>query len=278
LLIYQFERIFMSFGGCAVSLKEFIMGYLANEQELVVQNNLPSRRWKIGRIRTAYDEKLRRLEKERNRVWNQMRNLGYEELNPPIQRGYKRLFVLTEETKYSKHADFYQGILDKINTIKYSPHKIFKQKKRKIGKWKYAPRNEQELQSPDDWIFHNKKNFTEEEKCFFYPVEYYHAPSKSFHKKYVFIEQWRFRLRVMPHLITRIQIKDSELEQHYEGLKDYLSIDKNARRLTKMRGGGTYSWKKVHNEKEDRKRYSYNSLKNKPLHEIAEKYNKEKQQ
>lgn len=250
------------------------MGYFTNEQELIVQNNLPSRRWKIRRIRTSYDKKLRQLDKKRTCIRNQIRNLGYEELNPPIQRGYKRLFVLTNETKYSKRADFYQNILDKINTIRYSPHKTFKQKKRK---WKYQVCNEQELQTPDSWSFHNKKNFTEEEKCFFFLVEYYHAPSKSFYKKYVFIERWRFRLRVMPNLITKIQIKDTELEQYCEELDDYLSKDKNTRRLTKMWGGNTYSWKKVNNEKENRKRYNYNSLKNIPLHKVNEEYNKEKQ-
>lgn len=253
------------------------MGYLANEKELIVQNNLPLRRWKTGRIHTAYNKKLRQLDRERTRIWNQIRDLGYEDLNPPVQRGYKRLFVLTEETKHSKKADFYQGILDKINTVRYSPHKTFKDKKRKISKWKYRLRNEQELQTPDDWIFHDKKNFTDEEKRFFFPVEYYHAPSKSYHRKYVFMEQWRFRLRIMPHMITQVQIKDSELEKYYEELNDYLNKDENARRLTKMRGGNTFSWKKIINKKEDTKRYNYNSLRSKPLHAIIEEYNKEKQ-
>lgn len=253
------------------------MGNFANEDELVMQNNLPSRRWKIRRIRTAYDKKLRQLDKERTRVWNQIRDLGYEELNPPIQRGYKRLFVLTDETKYSKQADFYQTLLDKINTIRYSPDKIFKEKKRKINKWRYQSRNEQELQSPDSWVFHNGKIFTEEEKRFFFPVEYYHAPSKLHCKKYLFIERWRFRLRIMPNMITKVKIKDVELEQYYEELKDFLNKDKNAKRLTRMWGGNSYSWKKVNNEKEYRKKYSYNSLKNKPRHEIIEEYNEEKQ-
>lgn len=252
------------------------MGYFANEQNLIVQNNLPTRRWKIRRIRTAYDKKLRRLGKEEIRVWNQIRDLGYEELNPPIQRGYKRLFVLTEETKYSKQADFYQQLLDKINIVWYSPHKTFKQRKRKISKWKYRVRNEQTLETPDSWNFHNSKRFTEEEKHYFFPIEYFHAPSKQYCKKYVFIEPWRFRLRVMPNMITQIQIKDSELEQYHDELSDFLDKDKNRRRLTKMRGGYGYSWKKCTNRKEDIKLYKYNSLSNIPLHQLKEQYDEEK--
>ncbi len=250
------------------------MGCLASEEAFSTRNNLISRRRKVRRIRTAYDKKLRRLEKERTRTQNQIRDLGYEDLKPPVQRGYKRLFVLTEETKYSARADFYQNILDKINTVQYSTHKTFKVKKRRIGKWKYQYRNVQELQALDEWSF-LKKDFTEEEKCLFYPEEYYYAPLKSYIKKYVFSEPWRYRLRIMPHMITQVQIKDTELEQRYQELEDYLGKDKNVKRLTKMRGSNTYSWKKVLNQKEDVKRYKYNYLKNKSLYELYENYKEE---
>lgn len=248
------------------------MGNFANEQELIAQNNLPSRRWKTRRIRTAKDKEMYRLNKEYRRVQYQIRDLGYEDLNPPIQRGYKRLFVLTEETKYSKRADFYQTILDKINTVWYSPHKTFKQKKRRIGKWKFRIRNEQTLQEIDSYVFDKVKNFTEEERKYFYPVEYYDYPCKRYRTKYIFIEQWCFVLQTKPHMITKVQIKDSELEQYRDELGDYLDRHKNRRRLIKLQGGNTYSWKKVINEREDRKKYSYNSLRNIPLHRITEEY------
>lgn len=256
----------------AVSDKLIVMGNFANEQELIVQNNLPSRRWKTRRIHTARDKEILRLNKEYRCVESQIRDLGYKDLNPPIQRGYKRLFVLTEETKYSKRADFYQGILNKINTVWYSPHKTFKQKKRRIGKWKFRIRNEQTLQEIDRYVFDKVKNFTEEERKYFYPVEYYDYPRKQYSTKYIFIEQWRFVLQTKPHMITKVQIKDSELEQYRDELGDYLDKHKNRGRLIKLQGGNTYSWKKVINEREDRKKYSYNSLRNAPLHLITEEY------
>lgn len=252
------------------------MGNFANEQDLIVQNNLPTRRWKIRRIRTAYDKKLRRLDKEYKRVYNQIRDLGYEELNPPIQRGYKRLFVLTEETKYSKQADFHQELLDKINTIRYSPHKTFKDKKRKIGKWKYKVRNEQALREFDTWTFHNNKTFTEAEKKLFYRVEYYDYSTKGYKAKYVFYEPWRFVLRVRPNMITQVQIKDAELEKYCNELEDYLEQDKNKSRINKMKSR-QYSWKKILNEKEDREKYTYNSFINTPLHLVEKTYKEEKE-
>jgi len=252
------------------------MGNSRDENILIFENNLPSRRWKVKRIRTATDKKLRRMDKVWRRVYNQIRDLGYEDLNPPIQRGYKRLFVLTEETKYSKRADFYQELLDKINTIRYSPHKTFKEKKRRIGKWKYKIKNEQILEEIDSWVFHNGRKFTDEEKELFHPVEYYDFCMKKYRTKYVFMEPWRYVLRTRPNMITKVQIKDSELEKYEGELSDYLDKYKNRARLYKMKSK-KYSWKKILNEKEDIKRYQYNSFVNIPLHLVEEMYREEKE-
>ncbi|NDV95531.1 hypothetical protein D0T84_11505 [Dysgonomonas sp. 521] len=251
------------------------MGNTRDENILIFENNLPSRRWKIRRIRTAADKKLRRTDKECTQVYNQIRNLGYEDLDPPIQRGYIRLFTLTEETKYNKCADFYQELLDKINTIRYSPHKTFKEKKRRIGKWKYKIRNEQTLQELDEWTFLNSKRITDEEKELFHPVEYYDTYMKKYRTKYIFIEPWRFVLRVRPNMITQVKIKDSELEKYESELSDYLDRHKNRGRIYKMKSR-KYSWKKVLNEKEDKKRYRYSSFVNVSFHVVENEYREEK--
>lgn len=82
----------------------------------------------------------------------------------------------------------------------------------------------------------------------------------------------------MPNMITQVQLKDFELERFREELNNYLDKDKdkNRKRLVKMYGGNTYSWKKVINERESRKKYKYNSLRNIPLYKIKEKYEEEK--
>jgi len=248
------------------------MGNFVYEDDLIALNDLPSRRWKIRRIRAAHDKMLRGLDQEHTRVCRQIWNLGYEELNPPVQRGYKRLFVLTEATQYCGRAEFYQGILDKINSVWYSPDKQFKQKKRKIRKWRYQYTKEQQLKQPEDYEFYREGKFTEEERAYFYPVEYYHFPGKCWRTKYIFIEPWRFELRVRPHIITEVKRKDPELEQYRDELGDFLDRKENYRRLVKIRGGNGYAWKKVYNERQDRERYAYNSLKNVPLYRIVENY------
>jgi hypothetical protein len=252
------------------------MGNYGNEQALIEINNLPSERWKIRRIRTARDKELRRLDKECRHVSELIRNLGYEELNPPIQRGYKRLFVLTEETKRSSKADFYQGILDKINTIWYSPVKTFnKDRKRKIAKWRYRRRAEQLLQEPDEWAFGKSGKFTEEEAQLFHRIDYYSYPSKRWMVKYVFCEPWRFVLRVRPNMITKVKRKDLVLEQYQDELES--QRDRNWGRLVKIWGGNTNSWNTYQKQYIPKEKYKYNPVKNKNLWEIMEEYKEEKE-
>lgn len=252
------------------------MDNFAIEQDWTMHCNIPSRRWKIRRIRTAHDKKLRKLQKDSYKLWNEIRNLGYEPLDPPIRCGYKRLFMLTEDCKHTPSPEFYQGILDKINDIRYSPNKEF-EGKRTSKNWRRRKRRrkEQKLMEPDSYRFHKILKFTEDEKRMFYEIGYYNRQLKRDTIKYVFSEPWRFTLRIRPHWLTEIQRKDSLLEQQLEEIHKIINQDKNQRRLTKMRRGYSYSWKRVNEQKEDRKLYAYNSLQNKPLHLIMEEYNKE---
>lgn len=254
------------------------MGNHANEHELIAYNNLPLRRWKIRRIRTANDKKLRLVHMEHRLVCDQIWNLGYEELKPPVRKGYKRLFVLREDMKNSARAEFYNNILEKINTIRYSPDKQFKEKKKKkIRKWKYKTQPPQELKEVCSNEFCREGRFTDEEKTYFYEVEYFHYPSRMYQTKYIFKEPWQFELKVKPHYITKVKRKDILLEQRRDELSKFLERNENQRRLVKMRGGNGYTWKKICNEKENKKLYAYNSLKNKPLHQIEHIYSEEKQ-
>lgn len=254
------------------------MDNFAIEQDWTMYCNLRPRRWKIRRIRTAHDKKLRKQEKEWRRIYNEIRNLGYQPLDPPIRCGYKRLFMLTNDCKHTPNPEFYQGILDKINDIRYSPTKEF-EGKRTSKRWRRRKRRrkEQKLMEPDSYYFHKIFKFTEDEKRMFHKIKYYDKQFKRERTKYVFSEPWRFILRIRPHWITKVRLKDPLLEQQLDEIKKVTDRYKNQGRLTKMRGGYSYSWKRTNNQDEDRKLYAHNSLRNKPLHVVMEEYNKEKQ-
>lgn len=253
------------------------MGNFTNEYDWALYTNLLSRRTKIRRIKTGRDKMLRQKRKEYDRKWNEIRNLGYELLKVPIQKGYKRLFILTEDTRYSQQSDFYQKILDKINNIRYSPHKNFERQKTAKKRRNRRKYKTQTLLEPESWHFHNMLKFNEDERRMFYHIHYKCCPTcNRTHEKYVFAEPWRYVLSVKPNILTEVQRKDSVLEQECAELSDFLDMYSNKARSVKMWGGNTYTWKKIQNKKEDIKRYSYNSLRNIQIYQLKNEYDENK--
>jgi hypothetical protein len=191
------------------------------------------------------DKALLRLYREERALSKEIRNLGYEELNPPVQRGWKRMFVLREDVARTKESKFFLGILEKINTIEYSSRKDFKVKRRKYGR-KYYADEPQELVRPDDYGF-SKMKFSEKEKAYFVPTQVYARHRKGFITVYVFTEPWRFVLRIQPNIITRVKKKDWNLEQRRDEIARLID-GKNLRdRLWKFLNGsvqwrGRYAW------------------------------------
>ncbi|MCR6640414.1 MAG: hypothetical protein NVV82_15800 [Sporocytophaga sp.] len=110
-------------------------------------------------------KKLIALYKERINLIVQIRNLGYAPLNPPVQKGYKRIFVLRDDVRRSPRALFYIDLLKKINTVQYSDSKKFLVKRRKHGKKIYVNR-EQKLRAFYEYEW-KKAKLTESERFYF---------------------------------------------------------------------------------------------------------------
>lgn len=167
-----------------------------------------------------FQKQLLALSKEKRALRKQKRNLGWEPLVPPVQKGWKRFFVLRDDVARSKAATFYEGILVKINTVDYSHRKDFKQKKRAFGKKKYVV-SEQHLRKPCAHDF-EKLAFTEAEKAQFHPEWSCEKGSGKFIKRYVFNEPWRFVLRIRPNVIDKVRRQDPELDRRLHEIDAYL--------------------------------------------------------
>lgn len=211
-----------------------------------------------------FDKQLIQLHKEENALYEQRRNLGWEPLTPPVQKGWKRFFVLRDDVARSKHADFFEGILKKINTYDWSYRKDFIVKKRRFGKKKYGVK-EQKLLAPREWHF-EKLGFNEKEKQMFHEVFHNEKWNRGPVKRYVFNEPWRFVLRVRPNMITKVRAKDAVLESRLKQLEDYLENNDLRKRQHRLLYG-RYQWRgwrgfEKYNE--------VNSLKNKSLQQILD--------
>ena len=101
-----------------------------SESSIFIENQFKirtKRRRKRASIE-AKDKKLIRLYKQEKELRKRKYNLPMIDLSPPIQKGYKRFFVVREDIKRSKLGSFYENLLQKINTFQYSSTKIFKKK------------------------------------------------------------------------------------------------------------------------------------------------------
>ena len=213
----------------------------------------------------ARDKKLIRLYKEEKELRKRKYNLPMIDLSPPIQKGYKRFFVVREDVKRSKMGSFYENLLQKINTFQYSSTKIFKKKAKRKGK-KVLVDIEQKL----NVIYpHELKKLKLDERqlnCFDYKIVL-EVLGKTIREKhfYEFKEPWRYVLRIRPNMIDKVKAFDSELEQRIAELDTILYENhKSNGRLIKMKGWCRYIYK-------NQEKY-INPLKNKSLNQIIKNF------
>ncbi len=220
--------------------------------------------------KTTSDKQLIRFHKRLMQIALEWKALGYEELNPPVQKGWKRLFVLTEQTAARPDAAFFQTLLDKINETTYSHEKSFMYKKRKNGKKVYEVRP-QKLQSFYSWSFERLK-LSEKEHSYFNETLTY-TSHKTREIEYVFSKPWLFELKVFPNMITKIKIIDPLLEQEEAEIENHLITHNLYPRLyTLLYGDSRYKnrWN-LHCKEKYRSMMKTDSIKN-----LLEEYYKEK--
>jgi hypothetical protein len=137
----------------------------------------------------------------------------------------------------TKDAVFFDGILKKINTTQWSSERSFRRKRKRFGKKVYTVR-EQNLRDVEPCEFERK--FSEREKLYFYPTLTHSKQSKKPFLVYRFVEPWRFVLQVQPDLITKVRIKDLDLERERDRIGKYLDTIPRRARLAKLLSGRTY--------------------------------------
>jgi hypothetical protein len=196
---------------------------------------LRTRRHKIRMQYEDFDKQLMRIDREETVLWQQRNKLGWEPLLPPVQRGWKRTFVLREDVAMTDRADFFNSILKKINTVERSWRKDFKKKKRYMGRKIYVVKP-QYLKKLDLWEW-RKAAFNEAEQQFF---ECVFSIDKSGYvkQKYVFTGPWRFVLKISPNIIDKVRIRDVVIEQRLKEIDNYLTRNDYKGRIQKVVYGG----------------------------------------
>jgi hypothetical protein len=192
------------------------------ENDNLLFHRLRSIRSRKRIIKKDVEKQIRKKYKRSKELWEIRRNIPLIPLEKPYQKGYVRSFAVRDDIKISKDGDFFEGILNKINTYSYSESRKFLKKKRKFGRRIYVPR-EQKIHHLSSYQWNDPKlGLTIRERQYFLKKEEYNPFRKRYDTYYEFIEPWRFTLRIKPYMITHYKPLDSELEKEYEVLKSYL--------------------------------------------------------
>ena len=203
-------------------------------------DDMPSARQKKRKVRKGSDKYLLAMDRKLDMVMKQRRDLGYEDLAVPYQKGWKRSFALRDDVRKSTRAAFFEGILEKINTVQYSMRKDFKKKRRSRGRSGYIAQP-QELRALYPSYFQRMK-FTEEELSWFHPEEYWCTHCRLWRTRYVFREPWRFVLKTEPNMITQRKRLDEELERQLHELRTIVEFYPARTRLYKLHGYKSRHW------------------------------------
>lgn len=170
------------------------------------------------------------------------RNLGYEELEKPYQRGWNAYWVLRSDVGRRDDAEELQSILDHYGATIYSRDKEFKTWSRKLKEYvNHEPHIKTIGQKEYDSLYPWAKKWFE------------HDPSKDRHSYWYgtikvykcTFPKWFLKMKKVKHWVTHYKVQDEVLEQEYaeldsleERLIDYrswYSFGKSAKPYKKFR-------------------------------------------
>lgn len=213
--------------------------------------------------REDHEKYLRECIKRQKVLFKQRRELPLVPLEKPYQKGYVRFFVLREDVRQGKQAEFFATLLEKINTYQYADTRKFQKKKKRRGKRVYIARK-QELYTFSQWEWERaleKGKFTQKERAYFAKIECFNRQKDRFEIHYEFTEAWRFELRVKPNMITHYRPVDIAIERELAELDKIIDDYKNWGIIHSKIYGRSYSWRQYQKRYMPKEKYKRTPLK-----------------
>lgn len=236
------------------------------ENSYIENTPLRTRRTKIGLIKEDEEKFVRKQNKLLWELIKIKREMPLVPLEKPYQKGFVRSFVLRDDIARGKYADFFQGILDKINTFEYSDNRKFVKRKKRRGKKIEVPRTQflQKFREEHFPKFQNRE-FNTKEQSYFIKVEHFNPKREKWEYFWEFRDKWMFELRVKPNMITHYKPVDCELESQIFEVSNFLDKYKNHGIFMKKIRGRKNSWNRFMKEFQEKEKYKHNTLKNNNL-------------
>ncbi len=195
------------------------------------------------------DKKLIRMRKRMFELWSIRRKLPYIPLDKPIQRGFKKSYVLREAESRRKDARDLSRILGVINHTIYCKNEDFKSKKYHNNQMEDIPHTLRHI--PDnqwdklEWPDHYKKWFTYETRTKQGAFGTHYEV-----KGYYFKFPWMFEPKTSPNFITHVQEVDPNVESEIKEINQYFDNHNGWPRLGKLSGTNNNKWRQFESSKE----------------------------
>ncbi len=163
-----------------------------------------------------FDKQLLRLAREMNDLWR--RRWIRVTLDEPIQRGWRRFYVLTAKAERRPDQDILSALLKIIGSVRYKNSPDFR-KKRGRGKRRRFVEVDQPLLEltvgewdprclPEEW----RRYFIQVRRCCF----------RVWQDLLVFANPSVFELKVEPYWVTELTVSDPAVEQRMAEIKAWL--------------------------------------------------------
>jgi hypothetical protein len=214
-------------------------------------SRLKSERTKNGLKKKDLEKQLIRSYKRLMQIWKEKEALGYKDLVPPVQKGWKRFFVLRADVVLIPEAFFLQQLLDKINSTQYSMQKDFKVKQKQKGKKVYVDTDQ--LFPVIKFSELKELKLTKQERSSFHRELRYSPNFRVWYNVLAFSEPWKFVLKVEPLMITQVKVIDPNLISEEQEIENYLRNHELDYKMYKIMDGSQY--KRCWKEKGSKEKY-----------------------
>lgn len=192
----------------------------------------------------ARDKKLIRLRKRLDILYRAEREFPLIELPQPIQKGFKKEFVLRSDIARRRDANDFKRILGAINNTVYCKNEDFKVKKWHSNQMEDVPHNLKHIPEKKwdklGWPEHFKKWFVFQERPF--KGKY----STFMVKGYWFAYPWMFVTEVSPNMYTHVRQIDINIKKEQDEINKFFEHNNGWDRLNHLQGYRHYWDKKDH--------------------------------
>ena len=189
------------------------------------------------------DKKLISYRKRLNELWRMKRELPLVPLDKPVQRGFKKEFVLRDDIARRSDAHDLRRILGEINMTVYCKDETFRTKKWHNKQSEDIPHRLKAI-SPHRWNALDWPKHYATKWFYFSPsiVVYGYAGTSYTIKGWRFYYDYMFTSKISPNFATHSKQVCPEIEREISEIKQYFTQHNGWARLNHLQGHSNPYW------------------------------------